>query len=264
MGTDTEASKPQKETLADASVSPLHVGEPDRSDDNDISQILTGAKAVTGKAVWSANGAAAMQREDANQRHKAEEKQQAERAEARELAHLAAWNAQMTNLGGVEMTNEEAQAARQHICDHANEYAERAVREGRIREDEKEDYKRTARRIRELKEREGRGIASDAEKEECERLQRSRPGRAAEHDAGQHYAQTSDQVMTAKTTDRDAKNDLRTGVSAAAIDSSFQTAPEINKHFSNAVTLDKVPAAQPDVPPPANTRNVSQIAFALE
>lgn len=263
LGTETPITKPKNETFADANVSP-HEGKPDDLDNEDVSQILSGAKAITGKSVWSANSAAVMQREGAHQRQQAEEKQETKNREALELAHLAEWNAQKTMLGGVEMTNEEAQNARQHICDHADEYAERAVREGRIGEDEKEDYKRTARRIRELKEREGRGTASDVEKEECERLQRSRVGQAAEHDAGQHYAQTSDQTMTAKTKDRDAKNDLRTGLSAASIDDSFQAAPEINRHFSNAVTPDRLPSSQPDIQPPANTRNVSKIAFALE
>lgn len=252
-----------KETFADANVSPLHEGEPDDLDNADISQILNGAKAVSGKALWSANGAAAMQREEAEQKEK-QEHHDAETREAQELAHLAEWNAQMTTLGGVAMTNEEAQRCRQHIIDHADEYAERAVREGRISEDEKEEYKQTIQRIHELKDREGRGTITDKEKAECEHLQHSRAGQAAEHDAGQFYAQTSDQDMTAKTKDRDAKNSLRTGVSAAAIDNSFQSAPEINKHFANAVTPDRIPAAEPNVPAPANTRNVSQIAFALE
>jgi hypothetical protein len=149
----------------------------------DISQTLHGNKAITGKAVWSANRAAVAQREDYNQRQKAEEKLKAESREAQELAHLAQWNAQKINFGGVEMTNAQAQAALHHIIDHEDEYADRAVREGRISANEKEDYKRAAERMRELRERQGRGIATDAEKEELERIQRSRIGQVVAHEA---------------------------------------------------------------------------------
>lgn len=114
----------------------LHGGDASL-DETDISQTLHGAKAVTGRAVWSANNAARIAQSDTEKREENEKEQDAR--EMRELAHLAAWNAQMTMVGGVPMTNAEAQEARQHIIDHADEYADKAAHEGRIGVDEKEE-----------------------------------------------------------------------------------------------------------------------------
>src|SRR5690242_5073659 len=76
---------------------------------DDISQSVNGNRAVTGKAVWSANSAAHFARD--NEDHDRQEQHNEEAREAQELAHLAEWNAEMTTLGGVAMTNEEAQKA---------------------------------------------------------------------------------------------------------------------------------------------------------
>jgi hypothetical protein len=116
------------------------------AESDDISTILSGNKAITGKAVYSANQAS--RNSDQNSAHELLNQKQhdAEEQEAREMMHLSAWNAERTIVGGVEMTNEDAQKARQHIIDHEDEYAHRAVIEGRINADEEEEYKRNNRR----------------------------------------------------------------------------------------------------------------------
>lgn len=233
MGNEIDSARPEQDSFAIAKESPADRQEIEKSDSDDISQILNGNKSISGKAVWSANGAAAMQREDANLQ-KSEEQQEARNREAEELAHLALWNAELTNVGGVAMTNAEAQEARQHIIDHEDEYAERAVREGRIREDEKEDYKRAAQRIRELKEREGRGTATDAEKEECNRLQHSRPGQAAEHDTGQYHLEQQAYTNSKKQEAEQASAALQADHAAPLDNKLFKSAPDLGENFTAA------------------------------
>lgn len=248
MGNEIDSARPEQNSFAIAKESPADRQEIESAVDDDISQILNGNKSISGKAVWSANGAAAMQREDANLQ-KSEAQQEARNREAEELAHLAAWNAELTNIGGVAMTNAEAQEARQHIIDHEDEYAERAVREGRIREDEKEEYKRAAQRIRELKEREGRGTATDAEKKECERLQHSRIGKETENDAGKYYAEEKSYKANIEENAIQAKSAIRPEHTTAMDDTLFKSAPALDEHFDNAkaatVPLDKRDTAIP-------------------
>lgn len=220
--------------------------EYDADEDADITKFLTGSKAIVGKAAWAAQ--ADLTARQAEERHRHEEREAEARAAA-ELAHLAQWNQEMTDLGGYRMTNEEAQKARQHVIDHADEFAARSVRDGHIREDEKEDYKRTIRRIRDLEEKRGRGIASEEEQRECESLKRSRVGRAAEHDAGAYHAQARGHDNVA-----DAKLDIGrsdAGQTSPALESRtlFEGAPALNDHFEQAkeaaTPLDKKPQVTP-------------------
>lgn len=216
--------------------------EADDADLHDISAILHGSKAITGKAVYSARNS------DQTDVQKAEQKErEADEQEARELMHLAEWNGQMINMGGVEMTNEEAQKARQHLIDNEDYYARRAVAEGRIRDDEKEEYKRTTLRIKELEDKKGRGIATTAEQTESEDLKRSKLGRETEHDAaqarmeGKEYQEKSD-----ATGERD--NAAHRQVTPMLQDKDlFQSAPDLTKHHAQAMAaltpLDKTPDA---------------------
>lgn len=214
--------------------------EADDADLNDISAILHGSKAITGKAVYSARNS------DQTDVQKAEQKErEADEQEARELMHLAEWNGQMTNMGGVEMTNEEAQIARQHLIDNENYYAHRAVAEGRIRDDEKEEYKRTTRRIRELEDRKGRGIATIAEQKESEDLKRSRLGRETEHDAAQAYTESKEMNLgSSKTADKYSAVH-RNDEPLVNDKDLFQSAPDLTKHHVQAMAattpLDKTP-----------------------
>lgn len=192
--------------------------------DIDISQVQHGARAITGKFVWSANNALRVSDRDDEKEH---EKQEAREREDRELMHLAVWNAEKTIIGGVEMTNAEAQNARQRIIDNDDFFADRAVKQGRIGVDEKEEYKQTIRRIKDLEDRKGRGIISPDEKQECERLKLSRAGRAAEHDVGAVHAALHGPKIGAEATADGA---------TPGSDDQFQTAPDLSEKFARAQT----------------------------
>ncbi len=236
----------------------LHGGDDaDDLDDTDISQIQQGSKAVTGKAVWSANSAARMARDDENHRHEEEDKRQSIE-QARELAHLAAWNVEMTTVGGVAMTNAEAQDARQHIIDHADFYADKAVREGRIREDEKEEYKSTIQRIHDLEDKRGHGSSTKDEDHECERLKASRVGQTAEQDAGEYWMAERSHKATADASAADgiARHDV---AALSSTDDLFQSAPDATAHFK-AATL---PPVREDARPVPSTPDPRVAATGL-
>jgi len=82
------------------------LGAPE-NDLHDISKTLFGAQASTGKAVFSASRMTVNQ--DAQQRVLHDQQKRKEEREARELANLAVWNYQKTIVGGLEMTNAQAQ-----------------------------------------------------------------------------------------------------------------------------------------------------------
>ena len=90
-----------------------------------------------------------------------------------ELQRLAEWNTRKVTIGGIEMTNGQAQDARRRFIDNEDEYAERAARRGDIRHDQKERLKHEVRRECELNDREGRGISTDADRIELQKLRRS-------------------------------------------------------------------------------------------
>jgi len=201
--------------------------------DQDISRIQLGAKAITGKAVWSANSAARNADTATDERkHDKEKKDESELQEMRELAHLAQWNAQMTMVGGITMTNEEAQDARQHIIDNDDLYAHRAVMEGRIQAHEEEDYKFTIRRIKELEDRKGRGVATGDETKECEDLKRSRIGREAERDSAEYHVTShgltadagNQRAQADKALNRDRSPDSKDVQTQIGLQENFQTA----------------------------------------
>jgi len=146
----------------------------------DTTSFLQGAKAIIGKAAWSVGRMAIGTDAIAFYEHAKQIRDEREAEEARELAHLAEWNAQMTMVGGVAMTNEDAQAARQRVIDHDETYAQWAVEHGYLTEDEKDDFKRGIRRKKDLEDRRGRGTITEAEEQEEAVLDRSRAGKAAD------------------------------------------------------------------------------------
>lgn len=94
--------------------------------------------------------------------------------EQRELERLAAWDAQMTIVGGIRMTNAEAQIARRGVIDNADHYARWAVAQGRIRPGEKEEFEETARRKCDLEDKRRNGTITAAEEQEDRRISQSR------------------------------------------------------------------------------------------
>ena len=222
--------------------------ETDDADLNDISAIIHGAKAITGKAVYSARNSDQTETQKENQK-----KHEAVDQEARELMHLAEWNGQMTNVGGVEMTNEEAQKARQHIIDNEDYYAKRAVKEGRILASEQEEYKFNNRRIKELNDKDGRGIATSQEKEEREQRQHSRLGRQSEHDAGELHAQSHEQKIDASTKADQDFSKLNSNAASSVYGDSFQTSARptesFNKQAAGSIAAPVEKVADNFVPP---------------
>lgn len=222
--------------------------EADDSDLNDISAIINGNKSITGKAVYSANQA--VRNADHTEAQKADQKKrEADVQEARELMHLAEWNGQMTNVGGVEMTNEQAQEARQHVIDNEDYYAHRAVKDGRIRSSEEDDYKFNTRRIKELKDREGRGIATADEQRECERRQNSKVGQASEHDAGEYSAQHYGQKVEASKTSAQDFSKMNGNAAASVYGDSFKETPKptesFNRHANALASEEKIAEITP-------------------
>ena len=176
----------------------------DEPDPNDTTSILHGAASALGKAAWSAMRVAQVSNPIA-QYEAARLQHEREAEEARELAHLMEWNAQMISVGGVRMTNAEAQDARRHVRDNADAFADRAIQNGDLREDERENFKRWTRRKIELEERRGRGILSPEEQEELRRGDASRAGRFMDKATAEtHQSQAVDLAVTAGNANRAA------------------------------------------------------------
>lgn len=188
----------------------------DGLDPNDTTTILQGAKASNGKALWSTRSggvtAETFAQYDAAKRKLTD--QQAE--EARQLERLAAWGAQRTVIGGVAMTNAEAQEARQRVIDHGDHYAAWAVQQGYIRDDEKEAFIADMRRQKELEEKRGRGTITPEEEREAEALKRSRRG--AGLDAATAQARLERVAVHDARSERNTTNDALRGSAMPAVD----------------------------------------------
>ncbi len=226
--------------------------ENDSLNDADISQTLNGAKAITGKAVWAAGSAANVAREDARteteNRH-AEQRQSFEDEQQAEMAHLSKWNAEMTTIGGVRMTNADAQRLRQFVIDHDDYYAHEAVREGLIKDSEVEAFKEHLHRMKELEDKRGRGTMTAAEQEEEERERHSRFGRAEDR----IYAEAAkneykDDVSALPTSN--AAQQSRKSAASQYDQSLFPTAAPVSDHFTAAVN-NTSPTASPTIAPSA-------------
>jgi hypothetical protein len=210
----TPDGEPLERTAAYDPVVPpvLDIAEADPSD---TTTILHGAKAVIGKAVWSVNRMAVAVDAIAAYDRAKQVREEREAQDARELAHLAEWNKQRTTVFGVEMSNAEAQEARQRVIENDESYAKWAVDQGHISESEKDDFKRGVRRKHELEDKRGRGTITGAEEREGRDFDRSRVGRATEAaTAESHLAWKRDHGIAA--TRSDANADLRTGEPAPA------------------------------------------------
>lgn len=100
----------------------------------DTTRILSGLNMLSRRNGWSVLDVVRELRHDAKTKDKKDEekldvkgrlerdtgKTNDARQEAWQLQNLAVWNAQMTTVGGVRMTNGEAQNARKHIIDNAD------------------------------------------------------------------------------------------------------------------------------------------------
>jgi len=157
----------------------------DEADPTDTTSILHGAKAMVGQAAQFRMAIAAEAL--ALYEHAKQARDERDAQEARELAHLAEWNKQNTIVGGVQMTNAEAQDARRRVIDNDDAYAKRAVAQGQIREDEQEEFKRWMRRKVELEDKRGRGTITTGEEREETAGDRSRVGKAMDDATADSY-----------------------------------------------------------------------------
>lgn len=172
------------------------------------------------------------------------EQQKRESQEARELANLARWNAQMTTVGGVQMTNEQAQRARQNVIDNDQAYADWAVRKGLINEDQREEFKAGVRRKKELEDKRGRGTLATGEAAEEAQLNQSRVGRAIDSATAYDFQHQGNTPAPEATADARLRSSSSTALDRSTL---FQSAPIANTAFntaSNADPLQKPPPTQ--------------------
>lgn len=191
------------------------------------------------------------------QNEKERQRQNSERYHLQEMQRLAEWNAKVVTIAGVQMTNEEAQRARRHFIENEDEYAERAVQRGLIRDGEQSELKDTMRRRRDLEDRVGRGNATAAEHKELHDIKNSRMGRATD--------EMTAEIHKEREVRADVKNSLTKDHATTATDGLpssreiFQTTPLAQKDFmqaAQAVPVDAPEPASPAVAPLPVSREV--------
>ncbi len=185
-------------------------------------------------------------------------KENNERYMSQEMQRLAEWNAKMVTIAGVQMTNEEAQRARRHFIENEDEYAERAVRRGLIRNGEQAELKRTMRRRCELEDRTGRGVDTAEDRRELAEIKKSRMGRAADEATADIH--TSRKIGANADAKRDITRDAAP-TSASPLPSArdiFQSTPVAQSAFAQAAqsVADNpepvLPTPVPPAPPPVS------------
>ena len=249
QGSLAPASEPAADRRSDLpnAASALHRDDDDPDADlHDISTILLGAKAITGKALTAAGRMTVSENE--TRLHAQQALQQRQEREAREQANLARWNTQMTNVGGVQMTNEQAQRARQNVIDNGDAYADWAVRKGLINEDQKDDFKAGVRRKKELEDKRGRGTLTTAEAAEEARLDQSRVGKAIDAATAYDFQHQGQAPVPEATADTRLRSTPAIALDRTAL---FRSAPDANTAFnsaSNAALSQRPPQAQPVAP----------------
>ncbi len=191
---------------------------PEEIDPEDTTTILLGSQAITGRAV---NSAARMS-EAQDARHAVEERKAKHDAQqARELASLAAWNKQQTTMGGVCMTNEQAQAARRYFLAHEDECAQEAVKMGLIKSEDVPRAQYLIHRKTELEDKKGRGILTEDDRHELREVDAD-PVLQGTEKAAVRMFQNRDRTLDG------TDNKLRT---AAAIQSSPAPAANTSDYF---------------------------------
>lgn len=225
----------------------------DAGKDEDISVIHVGYT-LTNKFAFSAKAQvfSTAQMEKEQQQAKAKSKDQ------QELERLAAWSAKLVTVGGVQMTNGEAQLARRGVMNNADHYAEWAVAQGHIRPEDKEKFKETVHRKHELEDKRGRDTITAAEDLEVRRIDQSRMGSAV--NAATVHDHQHDGVLPPL---KSSKQAAETSYVSTIDKPSFKDAPALTNVFAAAhsgpVESEKKPT-QTIIPP---SPEVSATGFAL-
>lgn len=200
--------------------------------EQDISRSLDGAKAILGRAAFSAMRAT-VNKDDGEAQSRDRLKAETDDALLDELERLAAWNEELTVVGGITMTNGEAQEARQNLIDNDDAYADWAIDQGLISGDEKDAFKSAIRRKKELEDKRGRGTMTDAEAREAADLDGSHVGQAV--DAATAYDHVHKGIApSVQAKKADADSALRGAAPAADRRALFESAPDASAAFQQA------------------------------
>jgi hypothetical protein len=158
------------------------------------------------------------------------DRKRADQAMMRTAAEMARWDAQLTMVAGVQMTNAEAQAARRRVLENGDYYTKLARDRGLIRPGQESELLRTVGQIHDLSEREREGSLTAEEAAKLEELRSSQMGRAAQEVTAQAY------------------KDYGIGMARQ----SFPGAPQTRPAFAGAVAGDTpAPASQAPVAKPS-------------
>lgn len=211
---------------------------------NDPSRIAIGNRQLNAAAFSANRPDPQAQNQQAHERRRKDDE-----AYSRELQRYAAWSAQTVTIGGVQMTNGEAQRARRHCIENEDAVAERAVRKGHIRADQKERFKHEMRREYELADREGRGVSTAEDRDEQERLKKSTlaaPRGRAIADAFQE-----EQRLTAERQHSMGSSNAPSASADASANDLFRSAPDLQGRFATAHAGPRPENEQAPVPVPA-------------
>ncbi|BBJ23048.1 hypothetical protein [Candidatus Nitrotoga sp. AM1P] len=206
--------------------------EADKDFEQDISRMANGFRQISKDAISAMRQIVSTNPHSEQNRQRNADSQKQREKDRRELENLAAWSAKIVTVGGVQMTNGEAQKARQGVIDNADHYARWVVEQGRIRPDEKEEFKEGLKCNKELEDKRGRGTITASEEQELIKWERSRLGQAGNIATGQYHKDKGALPVLNSgqaATDSELKSKA---VSASPLDEKlFQSAPNLGADF---------------------------------
>lgn len=177
----------------------------------------------------------------------AAQRQQEQDKERAEQQRIAAWDAEHVMVGGVLMTNAEAQGAREKILKDPDRWSKWARDQGLIKEGEEGEFVQTVQTIHDLKKiQRDTGQLSPEQQAELDSSLASPHGQAAE--------------KATAAANQEAHPSLKTGASAAAsVDAKavFPGAPDAGGAFAMASVGPPANSATPDPSTPAPKREAS-------
>ncbi|MDB5491972.1 MAG: hypothetical protein JWO78_1821 [Micavibrio sp.] len=155
-----------------------------------------------------------------------------------EQRRIEAWNNTQIMVGGVSMTQGQALSALQKINNDPEAYAKRALEEGRIKKGEEEEYKRTAKRMQELMEKDKDGKLSASELQEKSQLEKSRMGEIVRGDIGKTVEKDNayNQNATIQNAERGGGSYAKSGISDFSVKPEFTAAAQ-QRQISGEITL---------------------------
>lgn len=240
------------------------------ADVNNISNLLFGEKSFFGKAAYLSALVNIVGNDDQDDEKKKKEKEDDLREQLEEIQErLTAWDNTKIMVGGTEMTNAEALTAVHKINQSPDLYIDKAIREGRLKEEDRErvkaDLKKTEELMREQREIKAKDKNLDLSSEKLRELQNLQ----TRSDAGKVMAEAfindkkNENLSWNSKEQKDQSNsELRSHNSVApSIDEDvFQSKGELSLNFSKATQ-----ATEPlDVTKPPTVLATSQVSKDLK